>query len=170
MGERVIKLETGIEGLRDTLKDVQHDVRGLAQKLDTFADLRHTQEGNRETINEMKETLDGMSANIERCFNEIESDSAKKWAEHDRDYQETKQKLQFWHGVLFSVVLVGGSLIGGFVYFLNYRFNEQSDNQRQAETDIRENRDRIDAMKDKQHALELFQARQSNTTIVQPGG
>lgn len=170
-GERIAKLEgdqrllesqvkQSVDGVRSALDNVQLEVRGLAHKLDALADLKHTQEGNREAISEMKETLNGMSANIERCFSEIETDNAKWRSDHERDNNDTKNKLFMWHGIALAVVLVGGSLVGGFVYFLNYRFNEQAEAQKSADQDIRDNRNRIDALKDRQHAIELIQAQQ----------
>jgi hypothetical protein len=170
-GERIARLEgeqnfmrqqltTTVDGLRSSIDNVQSEVRNVANKLEQLADLRHTHESNRDAITELKDTLAGVNANIERCFTEIESENSKWRADHEKDNQDTKNKLLVWHGVAITLVLVGGSVVGGFVWFLNYRFSEQSATQSQQALDIRDNRNRIEALKDKQHALELFQAQQ----------
>lgn len=151
-GERIARLE-GIqtalaEQVVDGFREVKEEMRSLSSKIDTLADVRTSHEANERAITEVRDSLRTIEGRIDSWFGDIE-----------KDHATTKNKIAWFGGAIAVVVLFGGTFVTGFVYFLNYRFNEQQVAQQTADDEIAKNRAAIETIKDKQHQVELILAR-----------
>jgi DNA repair exonuclease SbcCD ATPase subunit len=164
------QVKTSADNVRNTLDNVQLEVRALSNKIDTLTDLRHSHDSNNKAVEDLKENIRELDHKIENWFNEISDDQKEKWDRHYRDRdkwrqehladnQRTKDTITRWSGVGFSLVLVGGAVVSGFVWSLNFRFNTAQAASERIEAQAARNRDAGEAMKDKLHQIELYLAR-----------
>lgn len=164
------QVKQSVDGVSHTLNNVQLEVRSLSNKIDALAELRYSHESNERAVDGVKESLSELNIKLENWFNEFRSDQEEKWdryykerdawrSAHEADNQKTKDTLTRWSAAGFVVVLVGGAVVSGFVWTLNFRFNNAEQSSGRVEAQAARNRDAGEAMKDKLHQIELYLAR-----------
>lgn len=182
------QVKSSVDNVTSSLNNVQLEMRNVASKVSELAGLQHSHDSNSRAISEVKSSVSALGAKLETWFEDFETAQAHKWekheqdrdawrAAHEADNRRTREKIILWTGMGFSFLLLGGAIVSGFLWVMNDRFSQQNaeaartnaamdSDRKRSEMAIAANRDRIEAIKDKQHEVELYLARGGATPRV----
>lgn len=174
-----------LDANKSALENVQHELRSLGSRIEGFGRLQSSHESNKESIENMRESLGDLNRRLEDWFNDHDLRQERKWrefeqnrdewrahheAENEDDIREANKRIDnvrekiIWAiGYVAGAGLLSGLVLGGFVYFLNYRFQETKDEVAGAKQTMADDRRRLDDLADKHgdklHEIELYLAR-----------
>ena len=140
------RVSQGMDNVASTLASVQVEVRGLAARIGEVGALQYSHDTSRAAIDEMKRSILDLNSRLEDWFSDFEQRSQQRWdkferqrdewrREHEADNENDKRELEKEIRSVRETVIrfVGyGSAIGalagvisvGFLWNINYRFNE----------------------------------------------
>lgn len=136
----------GMENVAHTMSSVQVEVRGLTHKIGDLAGLQYSHDTNKGAIDEVKKSLGDLNTRLEEWFDDFDQRSQRRWEqyeknrdqwrrEHEAENENTKRDLEKeirsvretvirFIGFGSALGALAGVIIGGFLWNINYRFNE----------------------------------------------
>lgn len=194
------QVKSTIENLNSTLQAVQAEARDMSRKITDLHGLQSAHDNSRVSIDEMKAEVRSFGERMERWFTDSQRRQDTKLAElmserdqwrirHEaetedahrglaKDIREIKEielravreSVIKWLAVGFGVTLCVSTMISGFVFFLNYRFQQQVDaiantnedvaeTRAEAERNIDKNEAGVKSNADMIHDIQLYLAR-----------
>lgn len=165
------EVRQNMQALRASSESMQMDMRALTKSVSDLAALQHAHDANGRAIEEVKAQVGGINDKLERWFDQIESESRRRWERHDRerdeyrekheaDNQRTKDKLTLWTGVGITVMVIGGAIISGFLYVLNIKFADVAISQQRIERQQESARNEAAADREKINDIRIYIAEQ----------
>lgn len=181
------RVSSGMENVASTLASVQVEVRGLSAKLGELGALQHSHDTSRSAIDEMKKSITDLNSRLKDWFDDFEQRSQRRWdkfehqrdewrraheAENEDDKRELEKEIRsvretVIRGLGFGTALgtLASVIVGGFLWNVNYRFNEG----REAIQDVRSTTSRnaasIQQLKDDTIDLKLYLSRGGRTPV-----
>lgn len=164
------QVKASVEGVSTTLHSVQTEVRNIASKLSELAGLQQSHDSNNVAIRDVRDSVSVLNTKLEEWFDDSER-KRESWqrtyeAERDRwrtshvaENQQTRDALVRWTGVGLAVMALGGTVVSGFVWNLNMRFEQQARDSSRIERMLDEERISTSRLRDKTHEVELYLAR-----------
>ena len=160
-----LQVKTSIDAMTATLNAVQQETRAVSNKLADVMALQHSHDANKEAIENVRESLSLLSAKIEQHFHDFDNRSTRKWEQHDRENVQTKidfdkevravrDTVNRFSAIGVSIALLSGIIVSGFLWSINYRFNEQAQAAERIEQATTYNRQLIDEM-GREHGREI---------------
>lgn len=150
------QVKQSVDNLTSTLHAVQADSGRIMGKLSELAGLQNAHDSNKVSIDEMKKSVGDLNSRLEEWFDDFDQRNQRRWetyennrdrwrSEHEVDNENTKRDLEKeirsvretviralgWGagaGALVSVVA------GGFIWALNFRFANVSEDVSRVET------------------------------------
>jgi hypothetical protein len=161
------EVRSNMVAFRSSMEAMQADVRTMANAVRDLASLSHSNESNKEAIDEVKASVNALTERLERWSEAFSSENKERWEKHDRerdkwrtaheaDNQRTKDRMILWTGIGFSFLLLGGAVVSGFVYFLNMRFAESDADVERVERAAELSRIDRTKMMESIHRIELY--------------
>ena len=164
------EVKGSIQNMASTLASVQAEVRTVVERVTDVAALRAANEQDRAAMARIESTLTDLGAKIERRLERMDRENEDRWLRHEAENENTARDMRnrldnaevtlrtrldiAEHKISRAVGWTSGLgvtamlLIGGFIWAINFRFE-----------DVRDDTRKIDPMLDKIHALELYLAR-----------
>lgn len=175
------QVRQSLDAVKSSLDNVQLETRAAASKLHDLMQLQHSHDSNKQAIEDMRRSLGDLNTRLEEWFDDFDQRNNRRWEQHERNrdewrlrheaenendrkdaekdlrqVRETMIRAAGWiagAGVLVSVVT------GGFLWSLNDRFNTINKTLDATSHEASQARDRLDALRDKQHLMELYLVR-----------
>jgi len=175
------RVSTGMENVTNTLNSMQVEIRGFGQKLTELAELRFSHDSNERAVEDIKRSLSEMNSRLEDWFDDYEERNTVRWrqyeanrdawrTQHEADNEKTKADLNAeirnvrevvikYAGYSAAIGALGGVIIAGFLWTINYRFDTVKEDTQDVSKDMdkAENR-QMDLIK-RVSDLELYLAR-----------
>jgi len=176
-----LQLKNSVDNMTVTLRDVQSETREIAARLNEVTALQQRQDHSNAAIQEMRSSIGDLNARLEEWFSDFDSRNQNRWREYERQRDEWRQRHEAenenkerelsgeirsvretviralgWGAGAGGLVTV---IVGGFLWSLNYRFDEQAKGISKVDSDSAYNRSLIDKQTEKTHEIELYLAR-----------
>lgn len=164
------QVKSSVDSVSNTLNSVQTEVRNIASKLSELAGLQQSHDSNNVAIRDVRDSVSALDTKLEEWFDDSER-KREEWqrtyeAERDRwrtnhvaENQKTRDALIQWTGVGLAVMVLGGTVVSGFVWNLNMRFEQQTRDSTRIERALDEERISTAKLREKTHEIELYLAR-----------
>ena len=157
------RVTSGMENVQNALGDTNRILRGMSEKVSEFAKLQHSHESHREAVARIEESVGSLRATMEEWFETFDERSREKWEAHESKNDSTKEQLEAKINAVREtaltirtigavIALLGGGIIGGFLWTINSRF----DDEKAARL---ENREVINKLVENQVDIKLYLAR-----------
>src|SRR5690242_17426753 len=170
-----------IREVNNNIQSLQIESRSIATKLDAIASLQAQHDTNKETIARIEKHVDELGSRLERWFDD-ERAQRDDWqlrheAENENNYRElqdkiarnkevadertaqVQSKLAWASGAAAIVVLLGGTIVGGFLWSINERFSTAANTMDKIATAVGRNADNIEELDDRVRDIEIYLAR-----------
>ena len=170
------QMKNSVDTLTSTLHALQADTRSLVAKIGDLASLQHAHDTSRDAIADVRKSVADLNAQLSKWFTDFETRSTNRWDRFERentdwrmrheaeneDAQRTMgQELRTVRETTIrfaafgaAVVLLGGTIVGGFIWTLNYRFGDAAADLSRVENVSAKNRQLLDRMGEA-HGAEL---------------
>lgn len=157
------RVTSGMENVQNAIGDVNMALRTLTERVGDLAKLQHSHESNREAVARIEESVSGIRSFMTEWFETFEERNRAKWEAHESKNDSTKEQLEAKINAVREtaltirtigavIALLGGGIIGGFLWTINSRF----DDEKAARLD---NRETINKLVDGQVDIKLYLAR-----------
>lgn len=175
------QMKSSIDNLANTLYALQADIRSLVSRTSDLSSLQGGYESNKASLDEVKGSVAALNSRLEDWFDDFEQRSQHRWdkferqrdewrreheAENEGDKRELEKEIRsvretVIRGLGFGTAIgaLASVVVGGFLWNVNYRFNEG----REAIQDVRSTTSRnaasIQQLKDDTTDLKLYLSR-----------
>lgn len=171
----------GMENVANTMSSVQVEVRGLNQRIGDLAGLQYSHDTNKGAIDEVKKSLGDLNTRLEEWFDDFDQRSQRRWEqyeknrdewrrEHEAENENTKRDLEKeirsvretvirFMGFSSALGALAGVITGGFLWNINYRFNEVKDDVAERAAASSYNRSLFDKLNVELDDIKLYLAR-----------
>lgn len=178
---QALTVKTAVENMSNTLASVQSDVRKSVEEIHKLALAHASSEADRAAIARLEANFGELNKRLEEYFNDNDKLAEQRWQAHDRITEEYRQrheaeiennfretnarvsaqerKMSIWQGIFIGFSLLASVVVGGFMWTLNSRFEANNSSIRELDVRAEANRARFETLKDKQHEIELWMAR-----------
>lgn len=175
------RVSSGMENVANSLASVQSEVRTISGKLSDLGNLQHSHETNKVSIEEVKKGLLDLNVRLTKWFDDFEDRSQRRWErfeqdrnewrrEHEAENEDTKRQLEReirsvretvirFVGFGSAVGALAGVVIGGFIWSINYRFNEGRDDIAETRAVTTQNRAKVEEVQGELSDVKLYLAR-----------
>lgn len=175
------QVKNSVDNLTSTLHAVQADSQRIMSKLSELAGLQNAHDSNKIAIDEMKKSVGDMGDKLERWFDDFDKRNDRRWelyesnrdqwrrqheAENENAYRDMEKEIRNVRETTIrfaafgaAVVFLGGTIIGGFIYNINYRFNEGKEDLSSATQASSYNRQMIEGTLKELTDIKLYLAR-----------
>lgn len=149
-----LQITQGLNATRTAIEGTQSEVHKLVGAVEKLAAFQTDHASNKDALDMLRRQIDLVSTRMEQLFTDqarvqdrkwdaYAVDRDQRWREHEADNENTardlrkemtdikdievrklREKLIRWTGVGFGFGLVAVMIVSGFLYHLNYRFNE----------------------------------------------
>lgn len=162
------RVGSGMENVTNALATVQIEVRGCATNISELRGLQGAHDSNKVAIDKVEKSVSELSSRLESWFDEFEAKQDQKWRdyssnrdqwrrEHEASNEDTKRELEKeirsvretvirFVGFGSAIGAVAGIVVAGFLWNINYRFNDNKEDTDRVEKSSAYNRQLIDAM------------------------
>lgn len=170
------RVSSAMENVTNALGSVQVEVRGCHAKVSELTGLQGAHDSNKVAIDKVEKSVSDLGMRLESWFDEFERKQEQQWRdytanrdqwrrEHEGENENTKRDLEKeirsvrettirFAAFGAAVVFLGGTIVGGFIYNINYRFNENKEDTAEVRQAGAYNRQLIDQM-GRDHGSEL---------------
>lgn len=171
--------------MTSTLHNVQLETRAMTTKLADVVTLQHSQDSNKNAIDEVKRSLGDLNTRLEEWFDDFDQRNQQRWAQyeanrdawrtrHEAENEDDKRELERevrsvretvirWGGVVFGLGIVVTVATTVAMYALNQRFETQASSVQGMRAQFNEYRAlterRYDDRVRKIHEIELYLSR-----------
>ena len=175
------RVSQGMDNVASTLASVQVEVRGLATRIGEVGALQHSHDTSRAAIDEMKRSILDLNSRLEDWFSDFEQRSQQRWdkferqrdewrREHEADNENDKRELEKeirsvretvirFIGYGSAIGALAGVISAGFLWSINYRFNEGREDINETRTITSRNANSIEQLKADTIDLKLYLSR-----------
>lgn len=162
------RVSSGMENVSATLAAVQVEVRGCSTNVSELRGLQGAHDSNKVAIDKVEKSVTDLGARLESWFDEFEAKQEQRWRdyqanrdqwrrEHEAENENVKKDLEKeirsvretvirFVGFGSAIGALAGVIVGGFLWNINYRFNDQKEDVAQVEQTSTRNRQLIDQM------------------------
>lgn len=176
-----LTVKVAVENMSNTLASVQSDVRKSVEEIHKLALAHATSEADRQAIGRLEANFGELNKRLEEWFDDREKLDEQRWQAHDRTTEEYRlrheaenennfqevnirlnaheRKMTLWQGAIIGFSLLAATIVGGFLWTLNSRFEANNAAITDLTSKAEANRVRFETLKDKQHEIELWMAR-----------
>lgn len=162
------QVKQSVDALTSTLHALQADTRNVSNKLSDMATLQQSHDNSREAIGEMRKSLTDLNSRLEDWFSDFEQRSTQRWdrferernewrtrheAENENDKKDFSVEIRTVRETVIRTIgfgsalgVLAGVITGGFLWNINYRFNEGKENIVETREVGNYNRTLIDAL------------------------
>lgn len=131
------RVSSAMENVTNTLGSVQVEVRGVSAKVSELALLQGSHDSNKTSIEKVEKSVSELKASLESWFDDFEQKQDRKWRDHEaenessiremeREIRSVRESLIRFVGFGSAVGTLASIVVGGFLWNLNYRFNDIS--------------------------------------------
>lgn len=164
------RVSTGLDNVTNTLAGVSSQVRDVGNKVSELAGLQNAHDSNKLAVERVERTLETLGARFEKWFDDFKIENERRWEMHEQEnasvqrdqekkIQDVRDTVTKWGGFAIAVAVLGGALVTGFLYNINYRFNDNNDDIDNVAQAALNNRALIDKNADLLHHIQLYLAR-----------
>ena len=179
------QVKASLDAMTSALNTVQLETRAVTNKLGDVVSIQHSQDSNKNAIDEVKKSLGDLNVRLEEWFDDFDQRNQRRWEqyetnrdmwrrEHEGENENTKRELERevrsvretvirWGGVVFGLGLVVTLVTSVAMYALNQRFDTQAASIIGIRADFNEYRSlterRYDDRVQKIHEIELYLSR-----------
>jgi len=175
------RVSSGMEAVTSTLASVQLEVRGLSTKIGELAGLQHSHDSNKEAIDKIERTVGGLVTKLEGWFDDFDERNNRRWeaheanrdawrreheAENEDDHRALTAKVQDVRETVIRVIAIGsaigtlsGVIVAGFLWNVNYRFENQDKTIQDRKEASSYNRSLYDKLNEEMVEVQLYLAR-----------
>ena len=162
------RVSSGMENVSATLAAVQVEVRGCSTNVSELRGLQGAHDSNKVAIDKVEKSVTDLGARLESWFDEFEAKQEQRWhdyqtnrdqwrREHEAENENVKKDLEKeirsvretvirFVGFGSAIGALAGVVVGGFLWNINYRFNDQKEDVTRVEQTSSRNRQLIDQM------------------------
>lgn len=162
------RVSSGMENVSATLAAVQVEVRGCSTNVSELRGLQGAHDSNKVAIDKVEKSVTDLGARLESWFDEFEAKQEQRWRdyqanrdqwrrEHEAENENVKKDLEKeirsvretvirFVGFGSAIGALAGVIVGGFLWNINYRFNDQKEDVTRVEQTSSRNRQLIDQM------------------------
>lgn len=162
------RVGNGMENVTNTLASVQIEVRGCSTKVSELTGLQGAHDSNKIAIDKVEKSVADLGARLESWFDEFEEKQDRRWQqyennrdqwrrEHEADNENVKKDLEKeirsvretvirFVGFGSAIGALAGVIVAGFLWNINYRFNDNKEDTDRVEQLATRNRQLIDTM------------------------
>lgn len=162
------RVGSGMENVTNALATVQLEVRGCSTNVSELRGLQGAHDSNKVAIDKVEKSVSELGARLESWFDEFEAKQEQRWRdyqsnrdqwrrEHEAENENVKKDLEKeirsvretvirFVGFGSAIGALAGVIVGGFLWNINYRFNDQKEDVTRVETAATTNRQLIDRM------------------------
>lgn len=174
------QVKNSVDILTSTLQSLQADSRNIVRRMDELARLQHEHDSNKVSIDEMKKSIALLSERLSEWFEDFDKRNQRRWEQYEtnrdqwrkdheaknssserelgKEIRDVRETVIRFMGYGAAVSALAGLIAGGFLWNLNYRFNDVTidtkDDYARVESSVRANRARIDSIS-AEHGKEL---------------
>lgn len=164
------QLAGSVQALTSGLQALQVESRAIVAKLQDLASLQGLHDTNKEIMQDVKKSVVDMGARLERWIDD-ERKERDEWqlrheADNENDHRSLEDrigkvqgKLAQASGAVAVVVLLGGTIVGGFLWSINERFTTAANTMDKIATAVNRNADNIEELDDRVRDIEIYLAR-----------
>lgn len=168
------RVASGVENVASTLASVQSELRHVAARMGEVASLQKSHDSNKEAIDKMERSVGVLNARLEEWFDDFDNRNNEWRREHEAHNEDTKRDLEkeirsvretVIRGIGWGsgVAVLAGLVAAGFIWNLNYRFNDVTGDSLKDTTRIeataQRNRQLIDEQTEELDDIKLYLAR-----------
>lgn len=182
---QALNVKVAVENMSNTLASVQADVRRSVEEIHKLALAHASSEADRQAIARLEDNFRTLNTRLEEYFNDRDKIDEQRWQAHDRTTEEYRvrheaenensfrevdqqlrkheRRMNLGQGVVIGFSLLAATVVGGFIWTLNTRFEANNTSIRELESRAEANRVRFETLKDQQHEIELYLAARGYT-------
>lgn len=175
------QVKQSIDTLSSTLGNLQLETRTVLAKLSELAGLQNAHDSNKVSIDEVKRSVGELNTRLEEWFDDFDQRNQRRWelyeanrdswrrqheAENENSARDLEKEIRSVRETTIrfaafgaAVVFLGGTIVGGFIYNINYRFNEGKEDLQDAVAASTYNRQLIDGTMKELVDIKLYLAR-----------
>lgn len=168
------RVTVAMENVTSSLASVQAEMRGFSSKLGELTGLQQSHDSNKESIAKIERSVDDLRTTLDSWFDEFGDKQDQRWLRHEAENEDTKRDLEKEiRGVRETVIrfaafgaavsVLGGTIVIGFLWNINYRFNDiasdTADDTNRIEAASVRNRQLIDSFTAELADIKLYLAR-----------
>lgn len=175
------QFKQSVDVLTSTLHALQSDTRNVVNKISELAGLQNAHDSNKVALDEMKKAMADLNSRLEDWFDDFDQRNQRRWElyeanrdqwrrEHESSNERDKRNLEReirsvrettirFAAFGAAVVMLGGTIVGGFIWNINYRFSEGKDDIAETRQATINNRAKSDALTSELIDIKLYLAR-----------
>lgn len=175
------QVKQSIDTLSSTLGNLQLETRTVLAKLSELAGLQNAHDSNKVSIDEVKRSVGELNTRLEEWFDDFDQRNQRRWelyeanrdswrrqheAENENSARDLEKEIRSVRETTIrfaafgaTFLLLGGTIVGGFIYNINYRFNEGKDDIAETQRTGGTNRALIEAQMKELVDIKLYLAR-----------
>lgn len=151
------RVSSGMENVTNALATVQTEVRSCNTNVSELRGLQGAHDANKLAVDKVEKSVGDLRSTLEKWFDEFDAKQDQRWARHEADNEDTKRELEKeirnvrermiqFVGFGSAIGALAGVIVGGFLWNINYRFNDQKEDVERVEVSASRNRQLIDEM------------------------
>lgn len=162
------RVSSAMENVTNALGSVQIEVRSCSTNVSELRGLQGAHDSNKVAIDKVEKSVSELGARLESWFDEFEAKQEQRWRdysmnrdqwrrEHEAENEDVKKDLEKeirsvretvirFIGFGSAIGALAGVVIAGFLWNINYRFNDNKEDTDRVEELATRNRQLIDSM------------------------
>lgn len=162
------RVGSGMENVTNALATVQIEVRSCSTNVSELRGLQGAHDSNKVAIDKVEKSVSELGARLESWFDEFEAKQEQRWRdyssnrdqwrrEHEAENENVKKDLEKeirsvretvirFVGFGSAIGALAGVVVAGFLWNINYRFNDNKEDTDRVEKSSAYNRQLIDSM------------------------
>lgn len=162
------RVGSGMENVTNALATVQIEVRSCSTNVSELRGLQGAHDSNKVAIDKVEKSVSELGARLESWFDEFEAKQEQRWRdysnnrdqwrrEHEAENEDVKKDLEKeirsvretvirFIGFGSAIGALAGVVVAGFLWNINYRFNDNKEDTDRVEELAARNRQLIDSM------------------------
>lgn len=175
------QVKQSVDTLTSTLHALQSDTRAVVSKISELAGLQNAHDSNKLALDEMKKSMSDLNARLEDWFDDFDQRQQRRWEayeanreqwrrEHEhsnaRDKRELEREIRGVRETTIrfaafgmAVTVLGGTIVGGFLWNIDYRFAEGKADITESKQATNYNRLLVDTLNKELTDIKLYLAR-----------
>lgn len=149
------RVTAAMENVTNTLAAVQVEMKGFSVRLSELAGLQQAHDTNKGSIEKMERSVQDLRETLDNWLEDFGDRQDQRWLRHEAENENTKRDFEKEiRGVRETVIrfaafgaamtILGGTVVGGFIWNINYRFNEGKEDVREAKETASMTRELVD--------------------------
>lgn len=162
------QVKNSVDILTSTLHALQADSRNIVKRMDELARLQHEHDSNKVSIDEMKKSIALLNDRLSEWFDDFDKRNQRRWEQYEtnrdqwrkdheaknssserelgKEIREVRETAIRFVGFGSAIGALAGVIVGGFLWNINYRFNDQREDVARVEQTSTRNRQLIEQL------------------------